>query len=125
MLDAVFADLAKGFSAQFGGPYVDAVARWPGAPVLDKGGSIVTPATPVEKACSAQVSAPTQAMRAEADYMATDMALHVLAGTLDGTLDTKARIVIASGVHAGTWELRSVTGDAAGLGWSCRGRLIP
>lgn len=123
MLDQVFAGLAQGFSEQFGAPYHGAVARWPGVPVVDDGGSIVTPAAPVQKTCKAQVSAPTQAMRTDADFRQTDMALHVLAASLDGTLDTDAKIVIATGPHAGTWELRSVAKDAAAIGFSCRGRL--
>ena len=125
MLDAVFASLANGFAAEFGAPYHDAVAVWPGVPVLDKGGSIVTPADKIEKDCRAQVSATTQAMRDDAGFRATDMRIYVLAASLDGTLDADARIVIATGVHAGTWELLSVARDTAGIGWACTGRRVP
>jgi hypothetical protein len=124
MLDAIFANLATGFSQQFGAPFVDAVATWPGAPVTDDGGSIVTPGTPVLRTCKAQVSAPTEAMRADVGFVATDMRIHVLAATLDGTLDTEAQISIATGPHAGTWALHSVTRDTAGIGWTCRGRRV-
>ena len=40
------------------------------------------------------------------------------------TLDTKARIVVASGANAGTWELLSVVRDPAGIGYECRGRKL-
>lgn len=124
MFDQIFSDLATGFSDQFGAPYTDATANWPGTPTKDAGGSITDPGTPVSKACKAQVSRPTQAMREDAGFLQTDMRLHVLVASLDATLDTEAQIVIASGVHAGTWELQSVDLDSAGIGWTCRGRKI-
>ena len=46
MLDALFANLALGFSQQIGAPFVDATARWPGTPAYDDGGSIATPDQP-------------------------------------------------------------------------------
>lgn len=124
MLDALFADLALGFSEQFAAPYVAAEARWKGTPTLDAGGSISAPGMPVVKTCKAQVSAPTEAMRSAEGFRQTDMRIMVLAATLDGALDTDARIVIASGVHAGTWELLSATLDTAGIGWACAGRKV-
>ncbi len=125
MFDQVFSDLAVGFSDAFGAPYVDATAVWKGTPVKDDGGSITEPGTPVTKTCKAQVSAPTEAMRADIGFLQTDMRLHVLSATLDGTLDTQADIVIASGKHAGTWDLQNATLDTAGIGWTCRGRKLP
>ena len=125
MLDRTFANLAAGFSEQFGAPFHKATAVWPGTPAYDDGGSIATPGTPVSKACKVQVSAPTEAMRRDAGFVATDMRLLVLAASLDGVLDAGARIVIPAGIHAGSWELHSVTRDAAGIGWSCRGRRVP
>lgn len=122
MLDTLFANLATGFAAQFGAPFVDAVAGWPGTRVKDAGGSIVTPGTPVEYECQAQFDAPTQAMRADAGFLETDVRILVLAATLDVALDAKATIVVASGANAGTWKLQSCTRDPAGIGFECRAR---
>lgn len=123
MFDQVFANLAVGFSAQFGGPYFDAVATWPGTPVKDAGGSITVPASPITKPCKAQVCQPSDEMRADAGFRERDMQVNVLAVTLDGRLDADATITVSAGPHAGTWALQSVTGDSAGIGWVCRGRM--
>jgi hypothetical protein len=120
----MFAGLALGFSQQFGAPFADAVAVWPGVPEKDEGGSIVTPASPVTKPCKAQVSTPTQAMRLDAGFLETDMRLVVLSATLEGALDTEATVTVSSGPHAGAWSLQSVTRDTAGIGWVCRGRKV-
>ena len=48
MFDAAFASIAAGFADRFGAPFVDAVAWWPGTPVKDAGGSIISPGTPVD-----------------------------------------------------------------------------
>lgn len=124
MFDQLFAGIATGFSEQFGGPFQTATARWPGVPTRDSGGSITTPGSPVTKSCRVQVCAPTDAMRTDAGFIETDMRLVVLTASLDATLDTNARIVIASGRFAGTWELQSATLDTAGIGWVCRGRKV-
>lgn len=122
MLDQLFANLATGFAAQFGAPFGDAVATWPGTATFDTGGSITAAGTPVSLACKAQFDAPTQAMRATEGFMETDARIIVLA--FSATLDTKARIVVASGANAGTWELLSVVRDPAGIGYECRGRKL-
>lgn len=122
MLADVFANLAAGFSAQYGAPYMDGSAVWQGTPTLDDGGSITTPGTPVSKSCKVQVSAPTTSMRAEEGFRETDMRLHVLAGPFDGALDADAAVVVANGLHAGQWSIESITLDSAGIGWTCRGR---
>ena len=122
MLDQLFANLATGFAAQFGAPFGDAVATWPGTATFDTGGSITAAGTPVSLACKAQFDAPTQAMRATEGFMETDARIIVLA--FSATLDTKARIVVASGANAGTWELLSVTRDPAGIGYEARGRKL-
>lgn len=122
MLDQVFANLATGFAAQFGAPFGDAVATWPGTATFDSGGSITTAGTPVSRACKAQFDAPSQAMRATEGFMETDARIIVLA--FSATLDTKARIVVASGANAGRWELLSVVRDPAGIGYECRGRKL-
>jgi hypothetical protein len=122
MFDQLFAGLATGFADTFGAPFEDATATWPGTPVRDAGGSIVTPGTPVSLTCKAQFDAATEAMRDVAGFLETDVRILVLAATLDATLDTKARIVVASGDNAGTWELLSCQRDPAGIGYECRGR---
>lgn len=122
MFEQIFAGLAQGFAATFGGPFFAASAVWPGTPVKDAGGSITTPGTPITKACMVQFDAATQTMRATDGFIETDVRILVLAGLLDGTLDEKARIVVADGQYAGSWALLSVTRDPAGIGYECRGR---
>ena len=122
MLDQLFANLATGFAAQFGAPFEDATATWAGTATFDTGGSIMAAGTPVSHACKAQFDAPSQAMRATEGFMETDARIIVLA--FSATLDTKARITVASGANAGTWELLSVTRDPAGIGYECRGRML-
>lgn len=124
MLDQVFANLATGFAQTFGAPFIDAAATWPGAPTYDTGGSITTPGTPVSLTCKAQFDAPTQVMRLAEGFLETDARILVLAGSLSGTLDAAAKIVVASGANAGTWALLSVTRDPAGIGYECRGRKL-
>lgn len=122
MLDQLFSDLATGFAAQFGAPYDDATATWPGTPIKDAGGSITTAATPIEAACKVQFDAATEAMRQTEGFLETDVRILVLAASLDATLDTRAKIVVASGEYVGTWTLLSCTRDPAGIGYECRGR---
>lgn len=117
MLDQVFANLATGFAAQFGAPFEDATARWPGTPVKDAGGSITTPGTPVTLSCKVQFDAPTREMRAAEGFRETDARAIVLAASLAGILDAKARLVVDSGVNAGTWELNSVVRDPTIINW--------
>ena len=122
MLDAIFANLATGFADQFGAPFIAAAATWPGTATYDTGGSITAPGTPVSLTCKVQFDAPTQAMRAAEGFMETDARIIVLA--FSATLDTKARIVVASGANAGTWDLLSVVRDPAGIGYECRARRL-
>lgn len=124
MFADVFASLAVGFADQFGGPFSEVTAVWPGTAVYDDGGSIVTPGTPVSLTCRAQFDVPTESMRADPGFLSRDMRLIVLSGTLDGTLDSAAKVVVALGEHAGTWSLESVQGDPAGVGWECRARKV-
>ena len=124
MLNQFFADLAAGFAAQFGAPFQDVVATWSGVAEYDDGGSILTPGTPVSLTCKAQFDAPTEAMRNDPGFVERDMRVLVLSATLDGVLNSEAKIVVASGEHAGTWSLESVVGDPAGIGWECRARKV-
>lgn len=124
MLNQMFADLATGFAAQFGAPFQDVVATWPGMAEYDDGGSIVTPGVPVAKPCKAQFDAPTEGMRSDPGFLEKDVRIIVLSGTLNGTLDGEASIIVSDGEHAGTWSLETVTGDPAGIGWECRARKV-
>lgn len=124
MFGDVFASLAVGFADQFGGPFIEVTAVWPGTAEFDAGGSIVTPGAPVSLPCKAQFDSPTESMRNDPGFLSRDVRLIVLAGALAGTLDSAAKVVVASGEHAGTWSLESVTGDPAGIGWECRARRV-
>ena len=117
-----FAGVAVAFSAAGLGPYHASVAHWPGVPVLDDGGSITTPGTPIAKECMVQVDVATQAMRSEVGFVDTDVALLVLVTTLDGALDTDATVEVQSGPNAGTYSVQSVSKDSMGSHWICRGR---
>lgn len=124
MFAETFAALATGFAAQFGGPFQDVSARWPGTPTYDTGGSITAAGTPVSLTCKAQFDVPTEAMRADPGFLESDMRLIVLAATLAGTLDSAANIVVSSGPYAGTWSLETCQGDPAGIGYECRARKL-
>lgn len=128
MFDSAFANLATAFSNMAGGPFVDAVATWPGTPTLDSGGSIVTPGTPATYACRAQFDAPTQQMREAEGFLQTDVRVLVLVASfhtrLAPALDTAATITVASGPNAGSWALLSCQRDPASVGYECRGRRI-
>jgi hypothetical protein len=121
-IPAAFARIATAFSAAGLGPYQPSVASWPGVPVEDDGGSIITPGTPVEKTCYCQVDQVTEDMRAEAGYRDKDVALLILCDTLDGELDTDATINVTKGPNAGLWSVQSVSKDSMGTHWLCRGR---
>jgi hypothetical protein len=118
---AMFAQLATGISAMFGGPYVAGKVIDKGTPVM-RGGSIVTPATPTERDCQVQIDKATQQMQAAEGYVSGDMLFIVLAASLDGDLDTDARISVLGGPHAGKWDVSGITKDTMGIGWSGTGR---
>ncbi|QDP55575.1 MAG: hypothetical protein Unbinned273contig1001_66 [Prokaryotic dsDNA virus sp.] len=120
MFDAAFASIAAGFAERFGAPFVDAVAWWPGEPVKDAGGSIISPGTPVQYPCRAQFDVPTIAMRQAEGFTEQDARILVL--DFNGTLDADAEIRVASGDNAGQWRLLTVTRDPAGVGYECRAR---
>lgn len=122
MFSELFADLASSFSEQFGAPFIEATATWPGEATFDAGGSITVPGAPVSKACRAQFDAATQAMRQAEGFFETDVRILVLAASLEGALDSKARIIVADGANGGTWALLSCQRDPAGIGYECRGR---
>lgn len=124
MFDQIFANLATGFSEAFGGPFIDATASWPGTPVYDDGGSIVTPGTPVDLPCKVQFDTATTAMRQTEGFQQTDVRILVLGASITAPISTEASIVVAEGPRAGTWSLLSVERDPAGIGYECQGRLM-
>lgn len=124
MFDVAFADLARGFSDLTGSPFNEAVVTWPGTPTYDAGGSIVDPGMPVTDDASVQFDAATLAMRQAEGFLETDVRMLVLADGLAQPLDTAARIVVAGGRWAGTWQVLSAQRDPAGVGWECAGRKV-
>lgn len=124
MLDQFFADIATGFSDMLGGPYQDAVLRWPGTATYDSGGSITTPGTPINLATTAQFEAPTEQMRVDPGFREQDMRLIVLRAGLDRELDTSACLIVTTGQYAGTWSIETCQGDSVGIGWECRARRV-
>lgn len=118
MLDQVFSNLATAFSQQFGGPYIDAEATWPGTPTKDDGGSITAAGSSISVPCNVQFDTATLAMRETEGFLETDVRLLVLIGALD----TRAKIVVASGEREGSWALLSCNRDPGGIGFECRGR---
>lgn len=122
MLDEAFAQIAVAVSDALGGPYHDAILRWPGEPVTDEGGSIVSPGQPDAYECKAQVDICTEAMRGEAGYTDKDVRLIILAPGLSRRVDTEARLQILRGPHAGTWTIAGDSLDAMGFAFDGRGR---
>jgi len=114
-----FHSMAASFSSMMGGPFHPGTANYPGTPVTDLGGSIVSPGTPVKYDCSVQRDVCTEQMRADADFQEKDVRL-IITG-LD-ELTTEASVAILSGPHAGTYALRTATRDPAAFGWECRAR---
>jgi hypothetical protein len=119
MADA-FAGIATAFSRAGIGPYRDAQACWPGVPVTDEGGSIVEPGVPIVHPCQVQVDSASEAMRAEAGFRDTDVALVILASTLAVSMDTDAEIV-RDGL---TYSVQSAALDSMATHWICRGRKL-
>ncbi len=117
-----FAGIAVAISRAGLGAFYDSVASWPGEPVLDDGGSIVSPGVPLEKPCSCQVDVVTEAMRQEAGFTDRDVRLLVLCTTLDGPLDTAATVTVQAGPNAGAYSVQSISRDPVGSHWDCRGR---
>jgi hypothetical protein len=122
-----FTGIALGFSQAMGGPYHAGIVHWYGEPITDDNGSISVPGVPVEKPCSVQIDAVTEAMQGQDGYTDRDVRLIILAPTLDGTLDTDARVEVLAGLEVpvdwvGFWSIQSVARDPLGIGWECRGR---
>lgn len=123
-IPAAIARIAVAFSNAGLGPYVDSFAEWPGQPVVDDGGSIVSPGTPVSRPCKVQVDRVTEAMRQAEGYRDKDVALLVLCATLEGELDTDATLNVTDGPNAARWSVQSADKDTMGTHWLCRGRRV-
>lgn len=120
-----FAEIAACFKDVDGSPFVSAQLTWPGTPTRDAGGTIIgsSPGETVE--CCAQFDMATQAMRAAEDYRQTDVSIIVLRDGLTREVDTQAKLVVASGLRAGTWQILTAEIDPDGVGYVCRGRKCP
>lgn len=121
-LAAAFGGIGMAFSAAFGGPYHSARVIEQVAPIYDDGGSIVTPGGVAHRDCQVQIDTAIQRIREAEGYVDTDVALIVLAATLDGGLNTEARIEVLDGPHAGVWSVELIERDTAAAGWVGRGR---
>lgn len=121
-IPAAFARIATAFSAAGLGPYQPSVASWPGVPVEDDGGSIITPGTPVEKTCYCQVDQVTEDMRAEAGFVDRDVRLLILADGLTRPIDTDATVSVSAGASAGVYSVQTAQLDPMGAYFDCRGR---
>lgn len=129
MFAARFASIAGAVAARYGGPFHAGVLHWPGEPVYDDGGSIVTPGVPFEIPCSVQIDSVTEAMRAEAGFTDKDVRLIVLAPGLTRPVDSDAEVEVLPGpnvpaLHAGRWSIQSETQDVLGCAYDGRGRRV-
>lgn len=122
MLDAAFAQIATLVGEAVGGPFHDAVLLYAGEAVVDDGGSIITPGTPVEVACRVQVDRVTEAMRQAEGFLEKDVRLLILGPT---SLTTEPDVSVTDGPFAGqVYSIITVGRDPLGFGWECRGRAI-
>ncbi len=122
MLDEAFAQIAGLVSEAVGGPYHAATLTYPGIPVKDDGGSIVTPGVPYDVACKAQVDVATEAMRQAEGFLSEDVRLLII-GVV--ALDTKPDLTVSAGPFAGkVYSLLSVARDPLGFGFECRARAV-
>lgn len=124
MFDSAFASLATSFSGISGAPFNAATVSWRGKPTLDSGGSIIAAGTPESYGCQVQFDVVTNAMRGADGFLETDVRMLVLAAGLARPVDTEAKIAVASGKWAGTWQVLSAQTDPAGIGYDCGGRKV-
>ena len=110
------------FSSVLGGPYHAARTIEQVASVFDDGGSIVTPGSVAHRDCQVQIDTAIQRIRDASSFVDTDVTFIVLSATLDGSLNTEARIEVLDGPHAGTWSVDMLERDPVAAGWVGRGR---
>ena len=122
MLDAAFRDIALAVSGAVGGPYHAGTLNYPGEPVYDLGGSIVSPGSPSSVSIHVQVDNVTEAMRLDADFQERDVRLLILG---PDALDSVPTVSVTAGPFSGqTYSIRSVSRDTLGFAWECRGRAV-
>ena len=124
MLSAAFGQIADAFSAAYGGPFHSALAKHPGTPVLDSGGSIEFPGVATERPCKVQVDSVTDTMKRDANYQDKDVRLFVLAASLVGDIGSDHTISIIEGPHIGDWMIATVNRDPVAVGYECLGRQL-
>jgi len=117
-----FGEIGLAFSQTFDGPFFSARTIEQVDPVYDAGGSIVTPGGVGYRTCQVQIDSATQAMREAEGFVDTMMRFIVLASTLDGSLNTEARIEVLDGPHIGVWSVELIDRDPVAAGWVGRGR---
>jgi len=121
VLDAAFRQIAGAVSSAVGGPFHAAKLLYPGTPVYDDGGDIITPGVPSEVDCRVQVDVATEAMRQAEGFMVEDVRLIILD---PATLDRTPKVSLTAGPFAGkVYSLMSVQRDPLAFGWDCRGRV--
>ncbi len=118
----MFASIAQGISAAFGGPYVDGLVIDQTGAVFDDGGSIATPGTATERPCQVQVDVVTEAMRQAEGYSEGDARFLILSASLNGALGTDASVQVLCGPNAGWWLVSAIERDPMGVYWQGRGR---
>jgi hypothetical protein len=122
VLDAAFRQIAGAVSAAVGGPYHAATLTYPGTPVFDDGGSIISPGTPVEVSCRVQVDSVTEAMRQAEGFLERDVRILILGPDM---LTTEPDLSISAGPFSGqSYSLITVQRDPLAFGWECRARAV-
>lgn len=122
MLADAFANIVLAFSAALGGPFHSGRVVDQAPLQYDDGGSIVGGGGPLYRACSVQIDVATTDMRADPNFVQTDVRFIVLAATLQGGLGTDAEIEVLDGPFAGTWTVSSLERDPVAAGWVGTGR---
>jgi type 1 fimbria pilin len=117
---AAFAEIASGLGSL--SPFHDGVIVDQGDPMLDAGGSIVTPGTVVNRTCTVQIDQATEAMRQAAGFADGDVRFIILSASFEGEIDTDTTVSIATGAFAGTWLVSSIQRDPVAIGYVGRGR---
>ncbi len=121
-LAAAFGEIGMAFSSVLGGPYHAARTIEQVAPVYDDGGSIVTPGGVAHRGCQVQIDTAIQRIRDASGFVDTDVTFIVLSATLDGRLNSEARVEVLDGPHVGVWSVELIERDPVAAGWVGRGR---
>lgn len=122
-LPNAFSRMALKIGQAVGAPFHDGLAKWPGVPVKDQGGSIIEAGETEEHSCKVQIDSTTELMRSDGNYRDGDVRMIILADGLARQLDGDAQIKVLSGVYADTeWMISSIERDPAGIGYICKGR---